>query len=255
VNARYLLRLDDACETMDGARWEALENLLDRLAIKPIVAVVPENADPDLRRAPPDSGFWDRVRAWQARGWTIAMHGFQHRLHPTTAKLVLPFYPHSEFGGLPYEEQAQKIRSAWRVFSEQAVRPDVWIAPAHCFDRVTLQALRNETPIRVVSDGIARRQYYEEDFFWLPQQLWQFAEKSSGLWTVCLHPNSMLPAQLDTLAIALEHRYRERITSFDRLVLQQRGKSPADHLYAMYFWQRHRAQRLRQRIVASWRSV
>ena len=93
------------------------------------------------------------------------MHGYQHVMHSTKAKLILPFYERSEFGGLPYEAQVVKIRESWALFVAEQVKPSVWIAPAHCFDRLTLKAIRNETPIRIVSDGIARDQYFEDGFF------------------------------------------------------------------------------------------
>src|SRR5260370_42375028 len=47
--------------------------------LKPILAVVPDNQDPMLKVDAPVADFWDRVRQWQARGWTIALHGYQHR--------------------------------------------------------------------------------------------------------------------------------------------------------------------------------
>ena len=89
--ARYLLRLDDACPTMDAARWQTIEDLFDLHAIKPLVAVVPDNRDPNLEKDTPDPAFWDKVRRWQHKGWTIALHGYQHVLRPTTAKMMLPF--------------------------------------------------------------------------------------------------------------------------------------------------------------------
>ena len=65
MSARYIMRMDDACPTIDSARWARFEGLFDELGIKPIVAVVPDNQDPDLHRNTPDQKFWDRARAWQ----------------------------------------------------------------------------------------------------------------------------------------------------------------------------------------------
>lgn len=247
MTAKYLLRMDDACPTMDRCKWQMLEDLFDDLGVKPLVAVVPDNCDPELQREPPDPLFWEKVRSWQAKGWTIAMHGYQHRMHATKSKLVLPFYERSEFGGLSYEAQAEKIRKSWSLFVAEGVAPTAWIAPAHCFDRLTLKAIHNETPIRIVSDGIARGQYFEDGFFWLPQQLWSLAEKSAGLWTVCLHPNTVTEVQFAALRSELKDRYLSRVTSVDQLVLLKRSKSIQDRLYDVYFWQRHRAfKRLHQ---------
>jgi len=240
VSAYYLLRLDDACHTMDRSRWDRIETLLDAFAIRPIVAVVPDNRDPDLCKAPADSTFWERVRRWQAKGWTLGMHGYRHQLHETDRKLVLPFYRHSEFAGLPYEEQAAKMRAAWALFEQNGLSPRVWIAPAHCFEEDTLRALKAETPIRIVSDGIALDQFFEAGLHWLPQQLWTLAERRKGLWTVCLHPGTMDDRAFDDLARRLHGGFDQRITSVDRITLRQRAKSLPDKAYSTWFWTRHR---------------
>ncbi len=248
MSARYLLRLDDACPTMDLAKWDRLESLLDEHDALPLVAVTPDNQDPALVKGPPDPAFWERVRRWRDKGWTIAMHGYQHALHPTTAKMLLPFYPHSEFAGLPLDRQSDKIRAAWAIFQAEGLAPDAWVAPAHCFDRITLAALAAETPIRVVSDGIARRPFVEDGFQWLPQQLWRLVPKRSGVWTVCLHPNAMDDSDFDALRNALSGDYRARIASVREMLPVSRRKSPVDRMESAWFWQRHRLQQWRGRL-------
>ena len=56
--AKYLIRLDDACPTQDYAKWLRIEKLLDKYNIKPIVAIIPNNKDKNLQRAPLDTKFW-----------------------------------------------------------------------------------------------------------------------------------------------------------------------------------------------------
>ena len=48
MTAKYLIRMDDACPTMDHDKWEYLEKILDEFSIKPIIAVVPKNVDEEL---------------------------------------------------------------------------------------------------------------------------------------------------------------------------------------------------------------
>ena len=72
--ARYLVRFDDLCPTMNWANWRVLEAMLLQAGISPILAVVPDNRDPKLVAGPPAPDFWDHVRAWQARGWAIGLH-------------------------------------------------------------------------------------------------------------------------------------------------------------------------------------
>jgi hypothetical protein len=255
INAKYIIRLDDACPTMDQNRLARLEAIFDALGICPLVAVVPDNQDPALRVSEPDPNFWSRVRSWDAKGWTIALHGYQHRFHFIHRdKMLLPFYDCSEFAGLSLEDQSQKIRAAWNIFKCEGIEPRVWIAPGHCFDRTTLSALKAETPIRIISDGIAYDQFFDGDFYWLPQQLWSFSRKPFGLWTICLHPNTMTESQLDKLANFLVV-YSAHIVSVSDLSLTPRKLDWVDKLFAVWFWRRSRFYKLAgiiRRMLSPW---
>ena len=43
---KYLIRLDDACPTMDWGKWRRMERILDKYKVKPMVGIIPENNDP-----------------------------------------------------------------------------------------------------------------------------------------------------------------------------------------------------------------
>ncbi|MEM5789386.1 MAG: DUF2334 domain-containing protein, partial [Syntrophobacteraceae bacterium] len=77
-STRYLVRFDDICPTMNWIVWDKIEPMLVQYRVSPILAVIPENRDPKLHVQPPVPAFWDRVRDWQSRGWTIALHGYRH---------------------------------------------------------------------------------------------------------------------------------------------------------------------------------
>lgn len=233
MSARYVVRLDDACPTMDPARWSAIEALLDRLAIRPIVGVVPDNRDEDLVRAPPDPQFWDHVRRWQAKGWTIAMHGLHHLLRPVDRRnLIVPMHDRSEFGGDSEAAQRERIALAWAGFAARGIRPDAWIAPAHGFDAATLRALREETPIRLVSDGLSPFPFEQEGMMLVPQQLWWPRWRPAGVWTVCLHPNRMTTGEMERLERLLSMPfYRRRMTALPDLTLHPRRRGAIDRAY------------------------
>ena len=42
-----------------------------------------------------------------------------------------------------------KIRNGYNILNH-GIDPTVWIASAHCFNKITLEAIFNETPIRIV---------------------------------------------------------------------------------------------------------
>jgi hypothetical protein len=190
--------------------WERIAGVLDALGVKPIMAVVPDNQDPDLRFGPARADFWEQVRQWQAKGWFIALHGYQHRYVTREAGLV-GINRFSEFAGLPHEEQRQKLVEALRIFEHHGVRADGWVAPGHSFDVHTLRALR-EMGIEVISDGFFRRPVRHLGATWLPQQLWRFRPMPAGVWTVCLHHNGLTDQGFEALKENLA-RYAGAITT------------------------------------------
>src|SRR5215469_15120577 len=111
MTAKYLVRFDDICPTMNWDIWVRVEKVLLESGIRPILAVVPDNQDPKLHAAAPNSEFWARVRTWQARGWTIGLHGYQH-LKATHDGGILNLNQWSEFSGLPFDEQKSKLQRA-----------------------------------------------------------------------------------------------------------------------------------------------
>lgn len=186
--AQYLIRFDDICPTMNWSVWRQVEEILARAEVKPILAVIPDNQDAQLKVCDANSNFWDEVRGWQARGWTIGVHGYQH-LYVTREAGLMGINAFSEFSGLAYAEQQSKLRRALDIFERERVVPDIWVAPAHSFDRTTLRALCG-LGIRRVSDGFSLYPYVDPSgMVWIPQQLWRFRKMPFGLWTVCFHVN------------------------------------------------------------------
>ena len=96
--ARYIMRLDDACEKRDIYKWDRIECLLDRYNIKPLIGIIPQCEDPAMDNYEVDSEFWKRALGWIDKGWTIAMHGFNH-VYGTACGGINPINKRSEFAG------------------------------------------------------------------------------------------------------------------------------------------------------------
>jgi predicted deacetylase len=220
--AQYLIRLDDFCPTMLVDRRERFLSVLARHAVLPILAVVPDNQDPDLNRQAIDPGFWDRMRSLQAAGATIAMHGFRHLCASRGASL-LGLHRQTEFAGVDPVLQRQWVRSGLAILREHKLNPRLFVAPRHGFDRNTLRALKEEG-LDVLSDGFARRSITRHEIVWIPQQLWEPVPKRTGLWTICIHTNTA-PASLEqTLDTFLRNHARD-FTTFDHVIAH---KHPTD---------------------------
>jgi predicted deacetylase len=191
--------------------------LIDQFKLQPILAVVPDNRDRELGRSEQDPKFWARMRAMEAAGSTIALHGYRH-LCLSRGKSLVPLHSHSEFAGVTAEVQRQWIESGLNILRNHALTPRVWVAPRHGFDRNTLHALRHEG-IKILSDGFARVPFVRGDVIWIPQQLWSPVEKPSGLWTICIHANTARDAQVEQLRLFLV-RHAAQFTSVDRVVAE-----------------------------------
>jgi hypothetical protein len=213
--AQYLLRFDDLCPTMDGARWRMFLPLMERYGIKPILAVVPDNQDASLQADVADPKFWEQMSLLEAGGATIGLHGYQH-VCVADGWSLMPLHRQTEFAGVPRDCQLAWVRAGLAILHGHGLDPKIWVAPRHGFDRVTLEVLR-EVGIGLVSDGFAERPYFDYGVTWIPQQLWMPVAKESGLWTICLHPNSATDETVRRLEDFVS-RFAQQFTTVERVV-------------------------------------
>ena len=203
--ARYLLRFDDLCPTMDQFGWGRFEQMVREFHIRPILAIVPDNQDSELRRDAVDENFWERMRSLQALGATIGLHGYQHRC-VSEGRSLLPLHRNTEFAGVPEARQLVWIEMGARILREHGLEPKVFVAPRHGLDRGTLRALRT-AGITAISDGFGRLPTLHHGIAWIPQQLWGPVGKKSGVWTICIHSNHATDGQIQAMVeFLLEHR-------------------------------------------------
>jgi hypothetical protein len=246
--AQYLLRFDDLCPTHDPARWGRFPPLFSEFKIKPILAVVPDNRDPELAVSPPDPAFWREMQALEADGAVIGLHGYKH-LCLSQGRSLVPLHGESEFAGVDEDMQRTWIHSGVEILRGYGLNPSVWVAPRHGFDSATIRALKAEG-LTTVSDGFARRPFLRDGVTWIPQQIWEPASKPSGLWTICLHANTATDALVDGLREFLRQN-AERFTSVDRVMAEWplTALSAAEALAADAEVLRIRARRASKRLI------
>jgi len=213
TSTHYLLRFDDICPTMNWTVWRQIEAALIEHQLKPMLAVVPDNQDPTLKVDTAVKDFWEHVRQWQERGWTIALHGFQHRYVSQHAGLVA-LRKKSEFAGLPAQEQQDKLQCAVQIFRQEGITPKVWIAPGNTFDAITVSLLPR-FGVQIICDGYFRFPFVcPQEMIWIPQQLFEFRSAPPGVWTVCFHHNHWNPSDTRQFEANLAS-YRRQISSLD----------------------------------------
>ena len=249
AKAQYLLRFDDLCPAMDRARWERFLPLISRFALRPILAVVPDNRDPELERGSPNEGFWEEMRALAVAGAVIGLHGCRH-LCLAHGRGLIPVHSRTEFAGVSKELQQAWMRDGLAILQARGLHPRVWVAPRHGLDRETLSVLREEG-LTVISDGFAQRPFCDGGLTWIPQQLWEPTEKKSGLWTICLHSNSASDEDFCKLQAFLE-RFSAQFTSVDRVLEEWpiAERSFSDRIFHAGMVLRIRMSQLRRRLRA-----
>lgn len=238
MKAKYLVRLDDACDTLNKKNWDSIEKIMDKFKIKPIVSVIPKNLDSDLHYDSKDRNFWKKVKRWEKKGWSIALHGFNHSFHKVDKKkLIFPYYNTSEFAGLKKSIQCKIIKNAYGIFLKNNIRPKVWVAPRHTFDLNTLEAIKISTKIKTVSDGISFYPYKFNELIFVPQQLWWPKKRYFGIWTICLHPNLMNKLLTKKLLQSLtQDNFYKSIITLPKALNCTRNKSLLDSIFEKYFF-------------------
>ncbi len=215
--AQYLLRIDDLCPTVSAARWQQMQSLIEDFHLQPILAIVPDNQDPELKVSPSDPAFWDSMRTLRTAGAAIGLHGYHH-LCVSRGRSLVGLHRVSEFAGVPARTQQAWIGAGMRILRGHGLDPNIWVAPRHGFDASTLAALREEG-VLVLSDGFTRAPFLRSGLAWIPQQLWAPVEKERGLWTICVHPNTANDQEIAALRSFLAV-HAAQFTSVDHVLFQ-----------------------------------
>ena len=234
----YLLRLDDASEYWDKEKWGRMAALLYRYDIKPIFAIIPHNEDDFLLQYAKDESFWNTVEEWIAKGWIPALHGYNHVMNSNSGG-INPINSRSEFAGVEFEIQKNKIVKGLQILEGKNIKPNVFVAPGHTFDENTLSVLREHTDIRIVSDTIADDIYKKDGLWFIPQQSGVVRELKFKTVTFCYHPNTMTDKQFVALEEFLQNHSAE-FTSLEVLTLSNRKYSCKDKLLKWIYFLRHR---------------
>ena len=230
----YLLRLDDASEYWAKDKWIQMHDLLAKYNVKPIVAIIPANEDPKLLPLGKDEDFWDNIQEWIRKdGWTPALHGYRHFLHAAKGGMNC-VNPRSEFVGYHLPEQQLNIRKGLDILKNHGIEPEIFVAPCHTFDTYTLEALRRESSIRVISDTIADDVYYRYGFYFIPQQCGIVRALKNSVTTFCYHPNFTTNEDFKRLEHFLQTHYGH-FNSYKDICLKKRNLSLYDRTLQMMY--------------------
>lgn len=201
---KIAIRMDDIVPAMDWEKFGAFRTLLDEYGVKPLVGVVPDNRDENLNRSRENGQFWEVVKELQESGWTVALHGYRHVYTEKTGGMF-PLNDFSEFAGIPYEEQLDMLRQGKRILEEHGIGTDIFMAPAHSYDRNTVRALKQAGFCRI-TDGFGSRPYRWQGmtFYPISFRLENSLKRKKGFTTMVVHTNTISEKDMEKYRRILE---------------------------------------------------
>jgi predicted deacetylase len=194
---KVTFRIDDVSLYMNWENFNHLVKVFDKNSIKPLLGVIPNNHDPELCRLAYDSNGWDKIIQLKESGWMISQHGYKH-LYSTKDPGILGINQYSEFAGIDYSKQYEMISDGKNLLDQRGLASDIFMAPAHSYDRNTLIALK-QLGFKYVTDGYSIFPYENNSLKFIPCQSSRPINGLIGIITVCLHPNTMMASDFEEL--------------------------------------------------------
>ena len=211
---KILIRFDDIAENMNWHFMEKSEQLFDKYKIKPILGVIPDNQDEELKSYPKRENFWKIVKKWQSKGWEISMHGYNHLYRSETNKNdYFKYGGKSEFFGETLACQTNMIRKGLEIFKKNNIKVRSFFAPNHTYDSNTFIALKNSGIYEVI-DGYGLKPYLKNEIIFIPQLFYKIFFIPLGLQTTQIHLNIMGDKEFSRLQSLIEKNYKS-IISYD----------------------------------------
>lgn len=185
------IRMDDITPDMDWAKFLRFKELCDLYQVKPLIGVVPENQDTMLQIDEKRADFWEYILQLEKEGWSIAQHGCTH-IYSTRKKGCFPLNAISEYAGKSYEEQLVNLKKGKEILESHGIHTDIFMAPAHSYDKNTLKALR-AAGFAKLTDGFGNKPYEWMGLTFYPISFKQSSslKQENGYTTFVVHANTM----------------------------------------------------------------
>ena len=212
-----LLRMDDISPNMNWPYMDKCELLFDKYNIKPLLGIIPINKDPDLLKHPFNPNFWARVTEWKRKGWEITMHGCNHLYtQKSDKKDIFNYGGDSEFYGLEYSAQLEKIKIGLNEFKKNKINVRSFFAPNHIYDKNTLKALK-DSKIKIVIDGYGLFPFFQQEILFIPQLFYKEIILPFGIQSTQMHINQWKDEDYKNFEIFVESNYK-KIVNLDYIL-------------------------------------
>jgi len=220
ISSKYtglLIRMDDIAENMNWTLMDKCELLFDKYEIKPLLGVIPINQDPELLQFPKNSSFWEKVKDWKNKGWEVTMHGCNHLYtQKSDKKDIFNYGGNSEFYGLDYSSQLNKIQIGLQEFKKRNIKVRSFFAPNHIYDKNTLKALKDSN-IKIIIDGYGLFPYYKNEILFIPQLFYKEIFLPFGIQSTQMHINNWNNKNYSNFEKFIKKNYK-KIVNLDHVV-------------------------------------
>lgn len=194
MSMKIAVRMDDITPDMNWENFYFFQNLFEEAGITPLLGLVPENRDENLKCEAPHKDFYNVMAELQKKGYCLAMHGCYH-IYTTKCGGLFPLNHFSEFAGVPYEKQKKMLAFGKEKLAEYGIVTDIFMAPAHSYDKNTLKILK-ELGFTKITDGFGKKPYRDRGltFYPISFRLSSSLKQKKGMTTMVIHANTVTEA-------------------------------------------------------------
>jgi len=231
-----LFRIDDICDRMPNVEntFKLIE-ILNGFGIKPLLGIVPNVEDNKIIDKNSNFKLEDLKGLIEENKVEIALHGYNHK-YITKNGGLLNLNNYSEFAGLPYEEQKEKIEKGINLIKERLdIDVKYFFAPAHSYDINTLKVLKEYDLVNI--DGINLFPFEYMGVFHIPQQRGYIKERflwfKFGVFINHFHPKTITENVLKDVEDFCKKNIKH-LTNFDEILEKKEYYLELNEKYKTY---------------------
>lgn len=194
MSMKIAVRMDDITPDMNWDNFIFFLNLFEQTGIAPLLGIVPDNRDKSLTCEAAHDDFYNIMKSLENKGFILSMHGYHH-VYTTKHGGMFPLNRQSEFAGLSFEKQREILKSGREKLKQNGIDTDIFMAPAHSYDKNTLRALK-EVGFTRITDGFGKMPYIYRGltFYPISFMMSRSLRQKNGATTLVLHANTVTEA-------------------------------------------------------------
>ena len=145
------------------------------------------------------------------------MHGCNHLYtQKSDKKDIFNYGGNSEFYGLDYSSQLNKIQIGLQEFKKRNIKVRSFFAPNHIYDKNTLKALKDSN-IKIIIDGYGLFPYYKNEILFIPQLFYKEIFLPFGIQSTQMHINNWNNKNYSNFEKFIKKNYK-KIVNLDHVV-------------------------------------